>query len=138
MKRNACGFLPNTGGDARLFDASDKRVKKAKKLADKLIDAGVEINRSVLLAAARLMDVAKDREESEKASSKLIFRQGYPKVAKVLGDQHDLPEEALFKITESTLLFLADKLTKDHQTASFDAAQLARAENLVKGILNKV
>lgn len=69
----------------------------------------VLVDLDVLGAAADLHDICRGERKHAKAGAALLQRLGYPKVAEVIGNHQDLPDEKQVQIDESSLLYLADK-----------------------------
>jgi|LSQX01.3.fsa_nt_gb broad specificity phosphatase PhoE len=63
----------------------------------------------LLAAAADLHDIARGEPQHAKAGAAILRYEGYPEVARIIGDHQDLPEEKIEALDESSLLYLADK-----------------------------
>jgi len=93
-----------------------QKVKQtATDLVDQLIDKGETLNRPVLQAAALLHDLAKSEKNHAVKGGEILRDLGYPKVGAIIADHMDILVEADTAITESEILYLADKLVKDDQ-----------------------
>jgi len=68
------------------------------------------IDRDLVRAAALLHDIAKTEEYHDKAGFKYLLTCGYPRIANIVLSHHKLAPEDLETITESAIVFYADKL----------------------------
>ncbi|NLJ95080.1 MAG: hypothetical protein GX326_06290 [Clostridiaceae bacterium] len=69
----------------------------------------IKLDPDVLYAAAKLHDLRREAPKHALAGQRTLEFEGYPEVAKVIGNHTDLPAKHRTKITESSLVFLADK-----------------------------
>lgn len=101
----------------RISAHCDAVARKAVELTLALEKAGIPLNRAVIEASALLHDIARPNgREHPKIGARLLFQEGYPQVARVIASHHCLMEEDLQRVTEETVVFLADKLIEeDHQ-----------------------
>ena len=83
--------------------------RKALKIAESL-NPDCQLDRELIKSAALLHDVAKLEKNHPKAGFKYLLKCGYPRVADIVHSHHNLAREDLEKITESTIVFYADKL----------------------------
>jgi len=75
------------------------------------------VNRPLLRAAALLHDLVRTKPNHPQAAAALLDREGYPALARIVASHHDLPEQAG---VEETLLYLADKMTRETSRVSID------------------
>ena len=83
--------------------------QKAEKIAESL-NSNIRINRELIKSAALLHDIARTEKNHDKAGGNYLLKCGYPLVAKIIHSHHNLAREDLENITESTIVFYADKL----------------------------
>jgi putative nucleotidyltransferase with HDIG domain len=86
--------------------------KVAEDIADKLIAKGIKVNKNLVIAAALLHDVEREKEDHVDEGAKLLKNIGFPEVAEVIS-KHSLYriEETLRqpKTYEEKIVFYADK-----------------------------
>lgn len=95
-------------------------------LVDQLIDKGQTLNQPVLQAAALLHDLAKTEKNHALKGGEILKAMGYPQVGAIIAVHMDILVEADTAITESEILYLADKLVKNDQLID-----LATRKNMV-------
>jgi len=83
--------------------------RKAVQIAESL-KPDCRINRELIRAAALLHDIARTEENHAKAGFNYLLKYGYPRIASIVLSHHKLEHEDLENITESTIVFYADKL----------------------------
>jgi putative nucleotidyltransferase with HDIG domain len=83
--------------------------RKAVQIAESL-KRDCRIDLELIKSAALLHDIARTEENHDKAGFNYLLKCGYPRVANVVLSHHKLAPEDLEVITESTILFYADKL----------------------------
>ncbi|KAF5091235.1 Bifunctional protein GlmU [anaerobic digester metagenome] len=82
---------------------------------DQLIKKGQKLNRPALQAAALLHDLAKNEKNHAVKGGEILKDMGYPKVGAIIAVHMDIIVEADTAVTESEILYLADKLVKNDQ-----------------------
>lgn len=82
---------------------------------DQLIKKGRKLNRPALQAAALLHDLAKTEKNHAEKGGEILKAMGYPQVGAIIADHMDIVVKADTAITESEILYLADKLVKNDQ-----------------------
>ena len=83
--------------------------RKALKIAESL-NPDCRIDRELIRSAALLHDVARTERNHAEAGFDYLLKCGYPRVANIVRSHHKLAQEDLEIITESTIVFYADKL----------------------------
>jgi putative nucleotidyltransferase with HDIG domain len=83
--------------------------RKAVEMAESL-KANCKIDQKLIRSAALLHDVARTEENHNQAGFNYLLKCGYPRVANVVLSHHKLAPEDLENITESTIVFYADKI----------------------------
>jgi len=109
------------------FDA-DERIEKhgravadaALEIADKLSSAGHILNRALLESSALLHDVARNRTDHARCGSDWMIQLGYQSVAEVVAAHMDVPEQAIDRLDESAIVYLADKLVVEDRRVPLD------------------
>jgi len=119
----SCGIMPKTAPDKdecvyllKKRRAPDEVIshcvavsRKAVSIAESL-GFGLQIDRELVRSAALLHDIAKTEKDHAKAGAAYLTDCGYPRVANVIRSHHDLASEDFEALTESMLVFYADKL----------------------------
>lgn len=78
----------------------------------------VPVNIRLLRAACQLHDIARHMEGNHALwGAELLFREGYPEVARIVATHHDLPSDVGI---EAQLLYLADKLVLGTESVSLE------------------
>jgi len=105
-----CGYL------LKQYKTPDKVVahclavsRKAVQIAEAL-KPDCRINRELIMAAALLHDIARTEENHARAGFNYLLKYGYPRIANIVLSHDKLAAEDLENITESTIVFYADKL----------------------------
>ena len=85
--------------------------------AERLEKSGVELESELLCAACKLHDIARAEEGGTHArtGAKLLEKEGYPALAELIRQHHDLEQDASL---EARLLFLADKMIRETEKVS--------------------
>ena len=115
-----CRFLLSQFGTPDEVAAHCEAVSgKAAEIAESLAgDSGID--KDLIIAAALLHDVAKTEENHAEAGSEYLIKCGYPHVAKIIRSHHDIPREDLERVTDSTIVFYADKLISGTDSVSLE------------------
>lgn len=87
---------------------------------DRLNQSNYKLNRSLILASALLHDIARTSKEHARTGADWILAEGYPQVAEVIEAHHLLAREDEEKITEKTIVYLADKQISGSQRVSIE------------------
>ena len=97
--------------------------KVAEEVADKLINKGINVNKKLVIAAALLHDIERDKEDHVITGTKLLKNMGFPEVSEV-ARKHSLQElknkEIQPKTIEEKIVFYADKRVKGNKIVSFE------------------
>lgn len=97
---------------AHCYAVSDKAMLLASQVTN------ISVNTELLQAACELHDIARGMGSNHALrGSKLLLREGYPDVAKLIALHHDLPAGAKAEIQ---LLYLADKLVLGVKNVSLE------------------
>jgi putative nucleotidyltransferase with HDIG domain len=83
--------------------------RKAAQIAESL-KADYRIDRELIKSAELLHDIARMEKNHAKAGYNYLIKCGYPRVANIIRSHHNLAKNDLETITESTIVFFADKL----------------------------
>ena len=90
---------------------------KAVALASALRLAGCPLDLGIVRSAAMLHDVARRRPEHALAGARILMKEGYPLVANVIRQHHDLDVE---QMDEAAVVFLADKWIQGEREVSLE------------------
>ncbi len=85
-----------------------------------LDNAVYDLNECALKAAAMLHDIAKKEKNHARAGEKILQEIGYGKVGCIIGSHTDIDVDDQGRITESEILYLADKLVKEDKVISIE------------------
>ena len=83
--------------------------RKALQITESL-HSSCRLDRALIKSAALLHDIAKAEKNHALAGFDFLLRRGYPRVAEIVLYHHNLKSEDLENVTESTVVFYADKL----------------------------
>ena len=108
------------------YEMSDRVIAHCRAVSDLACDwaqrlekAGVTVNTGLLSAACRLHDIARaaDGGNHAKKGAELLEKEGFPAVAEIIGQHHDL---AFDPSAEAKLLYLADKMIRETERVSLE------------------
>jgi len=95
--------------------------KLAEDIAGKLINKGIEVNKKLVIAAALLHDIEREKENHIAEGTKLLKSMGFSEVSEVI-KKHSLygieDENAQPKTIEEKIVFYADKRVKGDEIVS--------------------
>ncbi len=94
--------------------------KKALEIAIKQMSKGVNLDLNLIRAAALLHDIAKLKDRHALTGAKYLLEKGYPSVAAIVGDHMTLLPEEEERVSEKTVVLLADKFIKDTEEVSLE------------------
>ncbi|SHK38461.1 DVU_1551 family NTP transferase [Desulforamulus aeronauticus] len=111
--KDCLALLKNAAVPASVTQHCQAVAKVAKKIAQSLGDAGYRLDTDLILAAALLHDIAREKREHAQVGAQHLRELGYPRVAEIVASHMDLPllEEEI--INEASVVYLADKLVKE-------------------------
>jgi len=89
-------------------------------IAEYLNSRGYKLHLGIVMAASLLHDIAKGEKDHAGRGSQMVSRLGYPEVAEVIALHTVLDPEHRNKITETSIVYLADKLVSGHKIVSLD------------------
>jgi len=98
---------------AHCLAVSHKAVQIAKSLS-------IELDMEMVGAAALLHDIARAEKNHAEAGYTHLLRCGYPKVAAIVRTHHRLEPKDLENVTESTIVFYADKLVMETKEVTLE------------------
>lgn len=98
-------------------------------IAEHLNSRGYRLHLGMVMAASMLHDIAKGEKEHTSKGSQLVARLGYPEVAAVIGSHMILAPEHRNQISETSIVYLADKLVIGRRPVSLDE----KLESRLKG-----
>ncbi|WP_455582304.1 NTP transferase domain-containing protein [Dysosmobacter sp.] len=85
------------------------------------------IDRELLMTAARIHDAARKERGHAEVLAEVLTKMGYAKLASVIRVHMDLPSQMSGGLSESSLLYLADKLVLEDREVTLDQ-RFSRAE----------
>ena len=105
-------------------------TEKATRMARNLMDSGIEIDVEKLRAAAMLHDIARTETNHAAVGAAWMKSLGYPEIADIISGHHDLDVEQEAEITETTVLYLADKLIQEDREVTLEQRFTASAKKI--------
>ena len=106
--------------DARIKAHCVKVAEVAQDYAARLLEAGYFVDCALVEAAALLHDVARREDEHAHVGANWLRDLGYPLVADVVETHMDLPAEAVHKLDERAVVYLADKTVVEDRRVTID------------------
>ena len=100
-----------------------RHCRKVAEVSDQIfrsLDNAGELNQSALKAAAMLHDIARKERNHAQAGEKILREIGYEKVGSIIGSHTDIVVDDTGRITESEILYLADKLVREDKVISIE------------------
>lgn len=105
------------------------KVKQtAMDLTAQLTEKGVKLDLAALRAAALLHDLAKTEKKHAFQGGELLREMGYPTVGDIIAEHMDIVVEPDQAVTESEILYLADKLVKNDQLMDLETRKVETLE----------
>lgn len=95
-----------------------KVTEVALSLAQQLIEKGYQLNQELVYSAALLHDVVRYKKRHDLEGYRALLREGYPQVAHVIRYHHQLDDDMVDRIDETTVVYLADKYVQGTQVVS--------------------
>ena len=95
-------------------------AERAIGLAEDAMFAGYKLDRDVVLAAAMLHDIKRVEPDHALAGALVLKENGFPFVAQAIAEHMDLPDKRVQHINESSIVYLADKLTDGVEYVSLE------------------
>lgn len=96
-------------------------ARQADQLAEELEVRGILLCRKTLWAAALLHDVARAEPQHAETGGAWLTQLGYPEIGGLIACHHWLSEAQAERISEASVLYLADKLTAEDRQVSLEA-----------------
>lgn len=97
--------------------------KAAEEVADNLIGKGIKLNKELVVAAALLHDIERNKNNHINKGVRLLKRMGFPEIAKVI-KKHSLYQveenDVQPKTIEEKIVFYADKRAKGSKIVSLE------------------
>ena len=93
--------------------------RKAVKIAESL-NSNVRLNLELIKSAGLLHDLARMEKNHDKIAYHYLIKYGYPLVAGIVRSHHNLERKDLENISESTIVFYADKLINGTEEVSLE------------------
>jgi molybdenum cofactor cytidylyltransferase len=91
----------------------------ARILAVRLNQAGMNLNIDLVVSAGYLHDLAREQHDHAMVGANILQRMGYPRVAEIVANHMDLRRTEQ-QVTESDLIYLADKYVQENRLVSLD------------------
>jgi putative nucleotidyltransferase with HDIG domain len=97
--------------------------KVAEGIAERLIGKGIKVNKGLVIAAALLHDIEREKDDHVVAGANLLKEMGFPEVSGVVKKHslHQIEKEANKPLgIEEKILFYADKRAREDKIVSLD------------------
>ena len=101
-------------------DSQEAVAALAGKWAEELKEKGWKLDPELAFEAGLIHDIARLKPEHPKAGAKLLRREGYPGLAHIVRVHHGLTGGEEYRITEASLVFLADKHIQGDRLVSLE------------------
>ena len=88
--------------------------------ADRLAEAGLPIDRELTYEAAFLHDIARTKPDHATQGGRILRGEGYDRLAQIVAAHHRLSPGEESRLTEDSLVFLADKCVEGSQMVSLE------------------
>lgn len=109
------GMWLEHGTEAHIVSHMQQVERVARALGEHLNSQGYHLHLGLISAACLLHDLVRGNKNHAVKGASLIADKGYPEVAHIVAVHMDLPIEFKNQISETTLVYLADKLVADAQ-----------------------
>lgn len=120
-KQECLAILAKNKTPSNVVEHCKAVCKVAEDVAEKLIKKGFKVNKELVVAAALLHDIERDKSSHVIAGAKLIKSMGFPEVAEV-ARKHGLSkikdENIQLKTVEEKIMFYADKRVNGNKIVS--------------------
>lgn len=105
-----CKKLASAAGTPeRVWEHAQAVAARADKLGASLNKLGYELDLDLLRAAALLHDIARTEPGHARIGGEWLTELGYPEVGEIIAAHHEMPDSAENRVSESAVLYLADK-----------------------------
>ena len=119
--REGCRRLWERAGLPEHIRAHQEAVAAlAGKWAAELKERGWQLDPELAFEAGLVHDIARLEPEHPKAGAKLLRREGYPELARIVRVHHGLAGGEEYRLTEASLVFLADKHMQGDRLVSLE------------------
>jgi putative nucleotidyltransferase with HDIG domain len=122
-KEECLAILNKNKTPSNVIEHSKAVCEFASDLADKLAKKGFKINKKLVVAAALLHDIEREKDDHVTAGTKLLKSMGFPEVAGVV-EKHTLhgieKSGKTLKAIEEKIVFYADKRTAGNKIVSLE------------------
>ncbi|MEK0322535.1 MAG: HDIG domain-containing protein [Nitrosopumilus sp.] len=130
-KEECLDILNKNKTPSNVIDHCKAVCRVAEEVSDKLIAKGMKVNKDLVVAAALLHDIEREKDNHTIAGVKLLKSMGFPEVAEVMGKHslHEIEKEKNRPLRiEEKIMFYADKRIKGNKIVSV----MERIEDLKK------
>ena len=120
-KEECLNILNKNKTPSNVIEHCEIVCKVAEDIAEKLIKKGIKVNKKLVIAAALLHDIEREKDDHVNVGTKLLKDMGFPEVAEI-AKKHSLfeiekKENQPIKIEEK-IMFYADKRIKSDKVVS--------------------
>jgi|SRR3989338_7941824 len=122
-KSECLAVLTKNKTPSNVIEHSKAVCRVAEEIANKLIEKGIKVNKRLVIAAALLHDIEREKKDHIEEGAKLIKSLGFPEVSEVIS------KHSLYKIEnperqpntyEEKIVFYADKRAKGNKIVSLE------------------
>ena len=107
-------------------------AKVAVRLAEALNRKGHDLNVQAIEAAALLHDIARDKPHHARVGANLLLSKGYNEIAEIVRQHMKLDPEERDRVSEVTVVFIADKFVEDDRIVPLEERFLKKAKTFDK------
>ncbi|MEA4926539.1 MAG: NTP transferase domain-containing protein [Syntrophomonadaceae bacterium] len=97
-----------------------RKVEEVSAAIRRSLPADCELDECALQAAAMLHDIARQEKNHARTGAKILQELGYGQVGSIIGSHTDIEVDGQGGITESEILYLADKLVQEDKVISLN------------------
>ena len=120
-KSECLAILTKNKTPSNVIEHCKSVCKVAEEIADNLIKKGIKLNKEIVIAAALMHDIEREKKDHVMEGAKLIRKMGFPEVAEVMA-KHSLHKIAIKqpRTYEEKIVFYADKRVMENKIVSLE------------------
>ena len=122
-KSECLAILTKNKTPSNVIEHCKSVCKVAEEIADNLIKKGIKLNKEIVIAAALMHDIEREKKDHVMEGAKLIRKMGFPEVAEVMAKHslHKIEDPIKQPRTcEEKIIFYADKRAKGNKIVSLE------------------
>ena len=106
--------------DERILRHSRVVADTAGNMANDLNRAGCNLDKDLIVAAALLHDIARERPDHAHQGARLVAELGFPEAGELISTHIDIPAHPNGEVNAAEVLYLADKLVQEDKKVSLE------------------